>query len=394
MKSLSTIVNLATSLSQNITSANQSLAIQLMGDAHRYLLQRYFDNERSFQTTTVGGQSLTTTAVMALGATSATLSAVWAYPTGNQQVNFSNSDQRSVLFTFNSTAITWVGGLSAAATTAISSVGMQDYIIPAVVSKFTDDTINVGQLKFKPAPILTRDDWDSLNFLPYTSDIVNYYFIYNGRLSFFPIPSTTGNIITGNYKARMPDFSTAFLFSDTSGAAYSAGATTFDYQKGTITTAAVGTTSIVGTSTNWNTTGKFPLNTDVSFFNLYLVINPPYGDGIYYPISTFQSDTALTLAAPIVNAPNITAATYSIAQMPVLSEDFHDMLVFSFLRTYFSSINKDVDKFKLFDGQYQTRLSLLGEYAGTKQVNVDLGATPNPLNPNLFLYAQSAQSNP
>lgn len=389
MKSYATLLNLATSLSQNLTSSNQALAQQLEGDAHRDLIQKFFDNERSFQTTTVGGQSLTTTATLALGAVTATLTASWTYPTGNQQVNFSNGDQRSVLFTNGSTAISWVGGLSSTATTAISSVGMQDYIIPAVISKVTNDTINVGQLKFQPAPVQTRQDWDSLNFLPYTSDIVNYFFIYNGRLSFFPIPSTTGNLITFNYKARVPDFSNAFIFSDANGTAFVAGQTAFDYQKGTISTAAVGSTSITGVSTAWNTTGKYPLNTDVSFYNLYLIINPPYGDGIYYPISQFNSDTSLTLAAPIVNAPNIASATYSIGQFPVLSEDFHDMIVFSYLRTYFSSIVESETKFKLFDAKYKEKFTALEDYAGTKSIQVDLGATPELENPNLFLYANS-----
>lgn len=389
MKSLSILTNLYTSLSQNITSANQSLGIQLMSDNHRYLIQKYFDNERSFQTTTVGGMSLTTTATMSINAVSATLTTSWTYPTVTQLVNFSNGNQRSVLFTNGSTAITWTGGLTTACTTAISSVGVQAYKIPAIISKVINDSITIGQLRYVPAPIMTRAEWDLINTLPYTSDIPNYFYIYNGNVEFWPIPSTTGNIIQFNYKARVPDFSTAFLFSDASGTAYSAGASTFDYQKGTLSGISVGSTAITGVSTGWNTTGKFPLNTDVSYYNLFLNIAAPSGDGLWYPISQFNSDTSLTLASPIVNTPSTTASVYSIGQLPVLSEDFHDLLPYKTLETYFSTIVEKEGKFKQFQVLTQERMERLEDYAGTKSVNVDLQATPQYNNPNLFIYANS-----
>lgn len=391
MKSLSTLLNLTTSLSQNITSANQSLMLQMLSDRHRYSIQKYFDNERSFQTTTVGGMSLTLTGAPAANAISASLTAVWTYPTVSQYVNFSTGDQRYALFTNGQSTITWVGGLTAIATTSISTVGVQRYAIPAVISKVTNDTINVGQLRYVPAPIMTRQEWDLINFLPYTSDIPNYFFIYNGALEIWPIPSTTGNLITFNYKARIPDFSTAFLFSNVSGAAFVGGQQTFDYQAGSLSGITIGSTSITGTSTSWNTTGKFPLNTDVSFYNLYLVINAPSGDGMWYPISKFNSDTSLTLSLPIVNAPSSTTAAngYSIAQLPILSEDFHDMLVYDSLRTYFSGIVENETKYKLVNTLYEERLNLLEAYAGSKTVNVDLQSTPLMTNPNLFFQGNS-----
>lgn len=392
MKSFAVLTNLYTSLSTNSSSVNQALGIQLMTDQQRYLIQKYFDNERSYQTTTVGGDDYTLTGSLAIAATTATLTAVWAYPTVTQLVNFSNSDQRSVLFTYNSASISWTGGLSATATTAITTVGVQAYAIPANVSKIKNNTISIGQLKYTASPVQTRNEWDLLNTLPYTSDIVNQFFIYNGNVEFFPIPSTTGNIIQFNYKARIPNFSTAFLFSNTSGAAYTAGSAVFDYQVGSLSGITVGSTSITGSSSSWNTTGKYPLNTDLSFYNLFLVILPPYGDGIYYPISRFTSDTALTLATPIQNAPSSTAAAnqYAIAQLPVLSEDFHDMLVQGPLMTYFTSVAKDKDKYQMYKAMYDERLKLLEDYAGTKQVNVDLGGPVTPNNPNLYLYANSS----
>lgn len=370
MKSFSTLKNLAASLSQNTSATNVALMGQLINDQHRYLLQKYFNNERTSQTTTVGGQSLTLTGSLSLNAVSATLTASWAFPTVTQLVNFSNGNQRSVLFTNGSTAITWVGGLTSTATTAIASVGVQYYNIPSNISKAKDFTISVGQLKYTPKEILTRVDWDLVNTLPYTSDIPQYYFIYNGQVGIFPIPSTTGNIITFNYKTRVADLT------------YS------DYQVGTLATMPVGSNTVTGTSTVWT---FFPQTTDVSFQNLNIMADPSTGgDGIWYPINTFASATSLTLNNPVINAPNVTSATtYTIGQFPILSEDFHDMLVYGALMIYFTSIVDNPTKFKEFASLYGERLELLAEYAGTKSVNVDLGQTPDMVNPNLFLYANS-----
>lgn len=387
MKTAAKLLNLYTSLSQNVSGDNQSLGLQLMSDEHRYTLQKYFDNEREYQTTTVGSMTLASTTTLAINAVSATLTASWTYPTVTQLVTFSDGEQRSVLFTNGSTAISWTGGLTASCTTVLTTAGVQDYAIPASISKITSTYIQIGQLRFVPVPIQTRVDWDRVNFLPYSSDIVNYAYIYNGKVKFWPIPSTTGDIIQFNYKARTPDFS--FLF-QTNGSAWVAGTTPSDYIVGTITPPAVGATSVTGASTSWNTTGSFPLNVDVTYFNLYFRIDTPKGDGLWYPIAQFNSDTSLTLATPIQNQPTTASgATYSIGQMPILQEDFHSMIIYGLpLQTYFSSIVENESKFKQFSGLHQEAATRLEDYAGTKFVNIDLEAEPVLSNPNNFTFAQ------
>lgn len=371
MKTFSVLKNLFTNLSNNVSPANDTLGGQLINDQHRYLLQKYFDNERTVTLSTIGAMSLTTTAPILAGATSATLSAVWTYGNCHQLVNFSNSEQRDAAFVTGSAAITWAVGLNNAATTAIKTVGVQYYAIPANISKIKNDTINVGQLKYQPKPIQTWNEWNIVNFLPYVSDIPNYFFILNGTLGIFPIPSTTGNIITFNYKTRVADLS----FSD-----YSTGHIDANGM-------AVGNVTVTGLGTSWLTTGTYPANKNLDYYNLNIKANPPFGDGIWYPVSTFTSETELKLALPVVNAPNITAlTTYTIGQLPILQEDFQDMLVYGALMVYFSSIVEDPNKYKMYDGMYKERLELLKEYAGTKQVNVDLGDEPQAVNPNLFIY--------
>lgn len=370
MKTYTTLTSLFTNLANNTAASNTSLGGQLISDQHRYLIQKYFDNERTYTTVTIGAEDLEVTVVPVTGDRSATLTTTWTEATCQQLVVFESGEQRTVTFTQNSTAISWQSALTEDCTTVdISTVGVQAYPIPANVSKIKNDTITIGQLVYTPAPIQTIQEWTMLNALPYTSDIPNYFYIYNNQVNFWPIPSSSGNIITFNYKGRVPDLSFA------------------DYSTGTLSSIAVGDNQITGVATSWNTTGAFPLNTDLTFFNLFLRIAPPSGDGIWYPIQKFTSDTEVILATPIQTAPSSTASSYTIGQLPLLAEDFHDMLVYGALATYHTSIAKDTAKFEMYNGMYQQRLQLLENYAGTKSVNVDLGSQPVPNNPNLFLFA-------
>lgn len=370
MKTYTTLTSLYTSLSNNTSTANTSLGGQLISDQHRYLIQKYFNNERTYTTLTIGAEDLTVTVIPLTSTLSATLSSAWLHVTSQQLVVFESGEQRTVLFTQGSTAISWQAPLTEdCTTTAIATVGVQSYPIPPQVSKIKNNTISVGQLVYTPAPVQSIQEWTQLNALPYTSDIPNYFFIYQNKVNFWPIPSTSGNIISFNYKASVPDLSFA------------------DYSTGTLSGITVGSNSITGASTSWNATGTYPLNVDLTYFNLFLKITPPKGEGLWYQIQSFQSDTALTLVQPIQNAPSATATAYVIGQLPLLQEDFHDMLVFGSLKIYYSSILQNKVKYEQYLNEYDTRLTLLEAYAGTKSVNVDLGEQPIPNNPNLFIYA-------
>lgn len=397
MRSISGLLNLATSLSQNTSAANQTTMLALLNEQHRLLLENYFDNETTFTTETIGAMNLTLTTEPVAGDTSATLTSAWTYASGVQNVSFpnQNTDYFAVQFTNGSATITWQEPLTGDTnSTSIATTGFQSYRLPTGISKITDSTITVGQLKFVPAPVNTRADWDKLNFLPYSSDIPNYYFIYGPYLSFWPVPSTTGNKISFNYKTRVPDFSTNFLFSSSGGAAYVAGQQTYDYQKGTLTDAADDGVTITGDSTAWATaqgpTGGLgmPTGVDVSQLNLYLVINQPYGDGFWYPIQQFTDDTHLILQTPIMNTYGLSSATYSIGQLPLMpkSEDFQDCLVYGALKIYFSSIVPDPNKYKQFDKEFQDRMAKMAQYVGTKQISYNLGENPPMANPNSYPY--------
>ena len=70
--------------------------------------------------------------------------------------------------------------------------------------------------------------------------------------------------------------------------------------------------------------------------------------------------------------------------MPLLAEDFQDLLAYRPLMIYFSSINKDVDKASQFKDLYEEKLKQLQDYSGTNTTNINLGRRPTNSNPNLY----------
>lgn len=374
MKSLTGLQNLFTTLSLNATASNGSLATLLLNDQHRYLILKYFDNERSFTMLTIGPQTLAlTTSVLASGSTSATLTAAWPSTSIScqQLVVFSNSEQRTVFFTQGSTAITWQMPTTSVQTSAsISCIGVQAYPLPANVSKIKNSTITVGQLVYSPAPVQSVQEWTKLNALPYASNIPAYFFVYNNQINFWPIPASSGEIITLNCQINVADM------------------TYQDYTTpGTISAMTVGSNTVTGSSTTWG--GTFPLNTDLTFANLFLIASPPGGDGLPYQIQKFSSNTQAVLVKPVVNAPNISATPFTIGQYPLLAPDFHDAIVYGALRIYYLSIVKDTERYNLYNGLFNEKLQQMEFYLSTKQVNVDLSISPVQTNPNLYYMGAS-----
>lgn len=294
MKSFTTLKNLYKSLSQNNTAANETLGAQLINDAQRYLIQKYFYNETTFTTVTVANQ--------------------------------------------------------------------QAYLLPPNYSKLKDVTVNVGTIKYTPIEVLTRQDWDQLNFITYTSDIPAYFFIYNGYLNIYPSPSSNGNTITFNYKMSFADMSIE------------------DYSTGTITSAA--STLVTGATTAWTT--PFFAAASTLYQNLYLRVTPPSGDGQWYLINNFSTATTLITQKSVQYTPLASGASYVIGQMPLLQEDFHDLLVYRPLMIYYASINPDAARHGEFKGLYEDGIKMLENYAGGKTISIDLSAQPAMINPNLF----------
>lgn len=364
MKSFTTIRNLAGSLSQNTTTANLTLFDQLINDSHRYLLEKYFFNEAS-------------------------TSIVTAYQT-------------------------------------------QFYNLPYDYSKLKTGTITIGDLKWTPTEILSREDWDRLNVFPYYSDIPNNYFIYNNQLGFWPIPSasalgfssqtgafTDGLTITGgtsgatavigsqvdngtsgtlNLTSVVGVFITGEIITDTSTGSATVSdplgnTITFNYKRrvtdlsladyttGTVT-ATNGSTTITGSGTGF-VANYLPAAGSVLALNLWIKVTPPGGDGNWYQISSLDSATALTLVNTYQGG-TTSGASFIIGQMPLLLEDYHDLLIYRALMIYFSTIVDNPNKRKEFADMYNEGISKLDSYAGSKALQVNLRGAINTINPNLY----------
>lgn len=295
MKSFTTLQNLANSLSQNTNSVNATLMAQMISDAQRYLIEKYFSNESSTTIVTVSQQ--------------------------------------------------------------------QFYSLPFDYSKLKTGTITVGQLRWNPTEILSRADWDSLNVFPYYSDIPNNYFIYNGQMGFWPIPSSNGNTITFNYKRRVTDLSIT------------------DYSTGTVAVTN-GSATVTGTTTGF-LANYLPVAGSVLNLNLWIKVTPPSGDGNWYQISSITSATVLTLVNTYQGG-TTAGASYVIGQMPVLLEDYHDLLVYRPLMIYFSSINPQPQKAQEFKTLYDEGIAMMNNYIGSKALNVNLRGKINTINPNSY----------
>lgn len=318
------------------------------------------------------------------------------------------------------------------ASTTITTVSQQQfYPLPYDYSKLKTGTITVGQLRWNPTEILSRSDWDNLNVFPYYSDIPNNYFIYGRQLGFWPIPSTgstdatytglTGTLVDGNtitvggVNGLILSFSaTNIVISISSGLTLptgvfttSNGATgtitstivtagntiTFNYQKRvidlTLTNYITGTiaatqdsATLTGTTTAW-LTNYLPSPGSVLGYNLWIQITPPLGDGAWYQIASIESDTSLTLVNSYMGL-STTGASYTIGQMPMLLEDFHDLLAYRSLMIYFTATNKDTGRADRFEKLYDLGIKRMDEYAGTKALNVNLRGAIKLINPNNY----------
>lgn len=357
------LVNYAAVLSQNTNSANIELMGNIINDGHRYLLEKYFFNENSKTMSTVSQQ--------------------------------------------------------------------QFYNLPYNYSLGKTFTITVGTLTWTPTEIFTREDWDRLNVFPYYSDIPKNFFVYNGQVGIWPIPSTgstqltysgltgtltigdivtagsaTGKILTFTGTVMVVAVTSTTVFS-TGSFTTSAGATgtiaslivtpgntlTFnykirvpdlsftDYSTGTVTVTN-GSTTITGATTGF-LANYLPLAGSVLNLNLWIKVPAPNGDGNWYQISSIESATSLTLKSPY-NGSTKAGATYVIGQMPLLLEDYHNLLVYYALVVYFNSINHDAEKLAEFKEKYDDGIKMMDSYANRKTIQVNLRQQIELKNPNSY----------
>lgn len=245
-----------------------------------------------------------------------------------------------------------------------SVAAQQFYNLPYDYSSLIDCFMTLGTTTYIPKECPTREFWDQLNQqTTFQSDFPEWYFIFNGQIGFYPTPSTsTTNGITVNYRRTVIDLSIA------------------DYTTGTVS-ATNGSTTLTGSGTTWTTPmiGRYiritPSNTAASS-----------GDGVWYQISNVSSTTSITLVKAY-NGTTITGGSYVLGQVPLLPEPYQDMPIYDALSMFYTTINPDSVRAKLFKEKFDELFTQLKADHGTKTQDpaihdVDMGPLNNP---NLFI---------
>lgn len=92
----------------------------------------------------------------------------------------------------------------------LTVAGQQQYQMPFNIKDVINETIMVGVILWQPLEAPSRQFWDSLNTIPFTSDFPQFGYRFTQYvLNLFPIPATSGNILTINYKRRLRALSAA-----------------------------------------------------------------------------------------------------------------------------------------------------------------------------------------
>ncbi len=180
----------------------------------------------------------------------------------------------------------------------------QAYNLPFDCDQVREIAVIVSSTRYTPRQVPDQTSWDRLNVSTYTSDTPEWYYVFGGQLFLWPTPASSGNTINVTQKSRVIDLSIA------------------DYTTGTITTTATasGVTTVTGDSTVWTSqmVGRYIRITYIDTANT--------GDGLWYEIASVASATSMTLTRAY-GGTAITAgsANYTIGQMPLLPEAYHEL---------------------------------------------------------------------
>ena len=245
--------------------------------------------------------------------------------------------------------------------TASTVASQQFYALPFDYSKLKGVTVTIGSFVYTPKEVPNREMWDRLNESSTTSDIPEFFFIFNGQLGFFPKPSsTTSNAITYIYRRQAPDLNIA------------------DYTTGNVSAITSGSTTVTGSGTTWT----------VPMANRYLRVTATdtagqSGDGLWYNIASVASATSLTLSKAY-NGTTITGNTaFTIGQMSFLPEEHQDLPLYRALGIYFTSVQPEMQRAQMYKQMFDDEVSKLKADHLDKTHNVvveDMGIVM--LNPN------------
>jgi hypothetical protein len=206
--------------------------------------------------------------------------------------------------------------------------------------------------------------WDRLNQSTFTSDIPEYYFVFDGQIGLWPTPASSSNVLTIIVTLQHKKLSIA------------------DYTTGNILTATAGSPSIVGTATSWalSMAGRYLEITESDTANK--------GDGEIYEISSAPSTTTITLVKNYNGTSIATgAAAYTIGQCSIIPEAYRDVPILGAIVLYYKTIKPETDLASAFKDEYLDRYNEMIVDYGQKSTSpvLDDGGIDDLINPNLTL---------
>lgn len=175
----------------------------------------------------------------------------------------------------------------------------QNYDLPYDYGKMFDLTVTVGSVAYRVTPLEDDVLWRDLNArsASYTSDIPQFYYVFNNQLYLYPTPASAGNTITFYYHKVVRDMTQA------------------DYTTGNVTDLANGAAAVTGGSTVWTAAmaGRFLRITS---------------DGYWYEIASRTSNTAITLEKNFQGT-TISSGTevYTIGEMSIIPGGYNELLI-------------------------------------------------------------------
>lgn len=385
MKSYTSLRSFYGSLTLDTSTTNLNLGSQLMNDEYRHILALrdwpFLHRLRTMTTyaptstfTAVEGTDVCTAAstILTTTGTEVVLSSTTTLPAGlSTSTTYYMIYQSSTTFKLATSLANALAGTAIDITdtgtgTHTATVKTRFQPLPYDVELVESIAVTVSDTVYSPNPVPNRRFWDQINGSDQSSDIPEWWFADGqGKLGFFPRPASSGNVIDIHAKVRVPDLNVA------------------DYTTGTVDIVTNGSVKVTGSGTSWTTpmVGRWIriTHSDTAASS---------GDGEWYEIAAVESTTVLHLARPYGGRSLTTgaAAAYTIGQMPLLPETFHDTPAYKAAAIYWYRAGEKSkgDAYSEIHKNHMAELLLNWGSLNTDMV-IDSGDDESVINPNLTI---------
>ena len=216
----------------------------------------------------------------------------------------------------------------------------QDYALPHNTFKTENITVLVGSVRYTPEVVTSTEVWNYIRIVNTPqSTIPLYVYVDRKKMSFFPVPSADGNIITAVVTCKEPDL------------------TQDDITNGTISVVN-GSATVTGTNTIFASNNTTQNNWQIQM-----------PDESWYEIASVESTTSLTLGS-LYEGPTAADSTYRMGQVSLIPEDGQILPVYYAAYNHFLTLEKPdkaMEFNKLYIGSKTTPVSAPMGILGLKE---------------------------